>query len=500
MASNVNEFRGYIIALVVFVTLTFVLSGTTYWFYKKYTESQQVVDVKQKEASDANTKRLEAEKLREALVKDVLGFPEEMTNADIEKQKAAAVDERFGEHMKPHTYVRAVEWLTESIVKKHGEMGVLQSAADKFAAEKAQAIAAKDKELADVKKAKEEAEKRATDLAAEHEKYKTLSDSDKNKLITEKQLAAAQAQRLQLVTEEIAKGERYLSAERRKNWPRDAAPADPAKVVPGESANERRVMLLLDEMRDRERSIARQNQIITQLRVADPALQNTVLAATPKDDRVDAFDGRILSVNELDRTVLVSFATTTGIRTGLLFDVYSPTDPQPQLGSKKAVVEVSAIEGGSLVRCRVRRSSTADPILPGDAVASSLWSADAPLEVVIVGSPSLGGTPQADLERLRRLVERVGGTVAESVSPSTTIVVDGGFPKSRGASDGSRKPMTEKDKENRTKQLELAKQMGIKVQAVEPFLGMLGLQLDALGENRMQVPDGRLMPGVRVGP
>jgi hypothetical protein len=225
--------------------------------------------------------------------------------------------------------------------------------------------------------------------------------------------------------------------------------------------------------------------------VADPALQNTVRAATPKDDRVDGFDGRILSVNELDRTVLVACGTTTGLRAGLMFDVYDPTDPRPQLGSDKGVVEVVAIESDSLVRCRVRKDSIRDPIVPGDVVATMLWSPGTPLDVVIVGVVQLGGNPEGDRKRLEQLVQRVGGTVAEAVSPSTTLVVDAGVPQVKGTdADGpaSRKKMTEKEKKFRDEQIREAKQQGIRVMAFEPFLDSLGLQVESVRANRLPVP------------
>ena len=273
--------------------------------------------------------------------------------------------------------------------------------------------------------------------------------------------------------------------DRQQKWPADSEAADGDR-------DERRVAVLLDEMRDRERTIVRLNQIIARLRVADPALQATVLAATPKDDRVDEFDGRILSVNELDRTVLVSVGRTTGLRAGLKFNVFDPTDPQPQIGSKKAVVEVVAIESDSLVRCRVRQDSTRDPIIPGDVVATSLWSPGTPLEVVIVGVTQFGGEPEGDRKRLEQLVERVGGTVADTVSPSTTMVVDAGVPQSKGfdaeGQVASRKFWSDTEKKRRVSQMKAAEQMGIKVIAIEPFLDMLGLQVESVRANRLPVP------------
>ena len=486
MASNNSSVvQSFSIALIVFVMLTFVLAVTTYLFFKKADEAQKVADAKQKEASDANTKRLEADKNRLELVKDVLGFPEDMGNPEILARKQDAIDDVYGKYLEQPTYDNAVEWLSSSIQKHYEAMSSLQADKDRFAAEKKDLAERHESELKKKEETTQNALVKLKDLEGKKQADEAAAVATRKKLEQDRDAANAQTKRLKLIGEKIAEARPYLTVDRQQKWPADGEAADGDR-------DERRVAVLLDEMRDRERTIVRLNQIIAQLRVADPALQNTVLAATPKDDRVDGFVGRILSVNELDRTVLVSVGRTTGLRTGLKLNVYDPTDPQPQLGSKKAMVEVVAIESDSLVRCRVRQDSVRDPILPGDVVATSLWSPGTPLEVVIVGLVQLGGDPEGDRKRLELLVERIGGTVAESVTPSTTMVVDAGVPQVKGVDPegqgASRKFWTAKQKENRTRQLEAAKQLGIKTVAIEPFLGMMGLQVESVRANRLPVP------------
>ena len=486
MASNNSSVvQSFSIALIVFVMLTFVLGVTTYLFFKKADENLKLMEAKQTEASDANTKRLEAEKNRLELVKDVLGFPEELGNPEILKRKQEAIDDVYGKHLEQPTYDNVVKWLSSSVQKHYDSMSSLQAEKDRFAAEKKELADRHESELKKKEESTQNAVAKIKDVEAKQQASEAAAATSIKQLEQARDAATAQTKRLKLVGEKISEARPYLSLDRQQKWPADSEAADGDR-------DERRVAVLLDEMRDRERTIVRLNQIIAQLRVADPALQTTVLAATPKDDRIDEFDGRILSVNELDRTVLVSVGRTTGLRAGLQLNVYAPTDPQPQIGSKKAVVEVVAIESDSLVRCRVRKDSTRDPIIPGDVVATSLWSPGTPLEVVIVGITQFGGEPEADRTRLEQLVERVGGTVADTVSPSTTMVVDAGVPQSKGIdAEGqvaSRKFWSAKQKERRVSQMKAAEQMGIKVTAIEPFLDMLGLQVESVRANRLPVP------------
>jgi hypothetical protein len=486
MASNNSSVvQSFSIALIVFVMLTFVLAVTTYLFFKKADENLKLMEAKQTEASDANTKRLEAEKNRLELVKDVLGFPEELGNAEILKRKQDAIDDVYGKYLEQPTYDSVVKWLSSSVQKHHESMSSLQAEKDRFAAEKKELADRHESELKKKEESTQNAVAKIKDVESKQQASEAAAAASIKQLEQARDAATAQTKRLKLVGEKISEARPYLSLDRQQKWPADSEAADGDR-------DERRVAVLLDEMRDRERTIVRLNQIIAKLRVADPALQTTVLAATPKDDRVDEFDGRILSVNELDRTVLVSVGRTTGLRAGLQLNVYDPTDPQPQIGSKKAVVEVVAIESDSLVRCRVRKDSTRDPIIPGDVVATSLWSPGTPLEVVIVGITQFGGEPEGDRKRLEQLVERVGGTVSDTVSPSTTMVVDAGVPQSKGIdAEGqvaSRKFWSAKQKERRVSQMKAAEQMGIKVTAIEPFLDMLGLQVESVRANRLPVP------------
>lgn len=500
-SSNANAFQSFIIALVVFVILTFVLAVTTYLFFKKADENLKAFEAKQKELSEANTKRLDAETKRELLVKEVLGFDEGTTNDEIIATRKEAIDAVYGKYLEQPTYADAVDWLASSVKKHSTQLSTLQNTSEDLERKKREA---EEKHAAEMKKlaeSRQAAEAALAKIQKEKSDYETQATAEKNKLADERKAAEDRVKRAQTLSGKIAEAQKHLSQDRRSRWPAD--PADGGKGAGETDLDERRLALLLEEMRDRERAVARLNQLVSQLRAVDPAIQKTVLDAIPKDDRVDAFDGRILSVNEIDRTVLVACGATTGLRPGLQFSVFSPGDPQPQLGDAKATVEVVAIESDSLVRCRVRRDETRDPILPGDVVATSLWSPGAPLEVVVVGVVQLGGDPAGDERRLKQLIERIGGTIVDEVAPSTSMVVDAGVPKMTGGDaemQGARKQMTTKQKERRDEQKKLAKNLGVRVVAIEPFLDMMGLQTESVRQNRLPVPVNDQAPPTPSGP
>jgi flagellar motor protein MotB len=505
MAKSANDKQPYIIGLIIFVLLTFVLAVTNYFAYKWGFDNKTAMEEAQKKESEANSKMRTAILSRKTVVQDVLGMDmdnidtdnvEEILkqNEEILSRKKKQVDDVFSANVDPPTYTKTLDWIASSIKTHNGQMKACEDAKEAFETEKKKLVAEKDKELQDKDGKLKELQSALDEKQQELAKYQEDTTKQKDELVAEKKKAEDKLALLKSLGEEIARCKDHLSTERQKQWP-GAGEGDAA--ADGGSDIER-LKLLFVEMRDKDRAIAALNQVVAQLRVADPALQKIVRDAIPKDDRIDGFDGRILSVNEMDRTVLIALGSTDGIRPGLVFYVYDPTDPQPQIGARKGVVEVVGVEGGSLVRARVRQDATRKPILPGDAVATNLWAPGASLEVVLVGVPQFGGMAEADATRFKRIVERIGGTVETDVSPSTTIVVDGGIPKLKGNDpdvQSVKQTMSDKDKRLREKQLKEASRLGIKVVAMEPFLGMMGLQLDAVGANRLPVPaDQRAAP------
>ncbi|NCA11212.1 BRCT domain-containing protein [bacterium] len=200
---------------------------------------------------------------------------------------------------------------------------------------------------------------------------------------------------------------------------------------------------------------------------------------------MDGFDGRILSVNEIDRTVLLDVGSTRGLRPGLVLRVYDPGDARPQTGDFKAVVEVVAVESGALARARIRSDAVGDPILPGDRVATSLWSPDGTFEAVVVGFVQLDADQKQDQDRLQQLIEGIGGRVEPSVSSATTMLIDAGPPRSPGGVLERTAGWRAADDARREKQLKEARRLGIRTVSVDAFLDMMGLDRSALDSNRL---------------
>jgi hypothetical protein len=329
-----------------------------------------------------------------------------------------------------------------------------------------------EQQVAAAQKSQKDAEQGKTDTEAKRQKQEqdfqarwTEHESKQTELLKAKKDAEDKANRLESLIGKIAGGGQLLSANRLKDFTAKEAAED-------------RLDLVYAELRDRAKVIDEQNRILSSLRVADRDLQETVLAATPKDDRIDGFDGRVISVDERERSVLVSASSTRGIRPGMILHVFSPDDERPQAGDRKGVVEVTSIEGPSLLRATIRRDSNRSPILAGDGVATSLWTAGTAPEVVIVGWVNLDEAGDNDRERLVDLVKRAGGRVVDSVTPMTAMVVDGGKPPAERGEEGFAE-----EARRQSRNLKTAEQFGVRVVGVDALLDMLGLSRSALTSN-----------------
>ena len=474
------------IALIVFVMLTFVLAVTTYLFFSQQLQAQKDAEAARAEATKSKAEFNAAVDERKKL-QEIIGIAEEKNTAEVETDTAETFAAKYPDFKdEPKTYKKLSEWLQKAIADKDEALNANEAAlsAEKQRAEAAAEESAKTQSNMQVQIAAKEEE--AKKLKEEFDKDRGRFVQQEQQLVADQKAALDRATALERLVEEVAKGEQFLSPERQRRFK-------------GQSP-EGRIQTVFEELRECEKTILRQNDLLADLRAADKSLQEVVLAATPKNTREEGFDGRVVSVNESDRSVLVSLRSTAGVRPGLLFHVYRPDDPRPELAAKKAVIEVVSVETETVVKARIRQDSVGDPILSGDGVATSFWKAGAPLEVVVVGFVQIDQDIPADADRLQQLIERIGGRVEQSVGPSTTMIVDAGQPKKIGGEGASRATgWRAADEMRRDKQLKEARRLGIRVVGLDAFLEMMGLDRDALDNNRLERPGSMRLPPSRVG-
>ena len=461
--------------------LTFVLAITTYLFFKQRLDEQTRAETAATETAkaraDLNTARDEKRKLQE-----MIGAAEDKTIDQIEAETNARFAGEFAAFdSEPKTYLKLVEWLGEALRKKESQMDAQRTDHEKKLVEKDQAIAT---EKAAAELAVKDKQTVEQDARSEKDKFdgaRKEFEQQQTRLTEGEQQALEKTTAFDKLRAEVAKGVQFLTPDRQKDF---QSKQDP----------EAQLGVLYAVIRGQAKEIESQNALLAKLRVADAATQAAVDAAIPKDDRIDGFDGRVVSVDEATQTALISCRSTQGMRPGLLLSAYDPKDPRPQVGARKGRLEVIAVEGPTIARARIRRDSIRNPILGGDGVATSLWAPGETPEVVLVGFVQLDNDAEADLDVLRAAVERAGGRLVDGVTAATALVVDAGQPRVAGG--GKAPGWRPVDERRRDREIKSARSLGIRVVALDEVLDMLGIERADLDGSRLprRADDGRSLP------
>jgi hypothetical protein len=115
----------------------------------------------------------------------------------------------------------------------------------------------------------------------------------------------------------------------------------------------------------------------------------------------------------------------------LTFGVYNRGESVPKDGKGKAEVEVFDV-AKTYSAARIVNSGVRKPILQGDIVANLIWNSDRPNVFVITGEFDLDNDGQIDLDgpaKIKALIEKWGGRVADAISIDTDFLVLGQQPQ-----------------------------------------------------------------------
>jgi hypothetical protein len=149
----------------------------------------------------------------------------------------------------------------------------------------------------------------------------------------------------------------------------------------------------------------------------------------PPDVQVAAFepDGKVLLVDYQTKIVHINLGSDERVYRGLTFAIYDKNQPIPRDGKGKAEIEVFDV-GDSVSQARIVRSEPKNPIVVDDIVANLIWDSKKTNTFVVAGDFDLNGDGARDpdaLDKIRALVEKWGGKIADSVTVNTDFVILG---------------------------------------------------------------------------
>ena len=162
------------------------------------------------------------------------------------------------------------------------------------------------------------------------------------------------------------------------------------------------------------------------------AQQEVMKIKRPPDREVLAYrpDGKIILVDNQAKTVHLNIGSDNHVYRGLTFSVYDRGASIPKDGRGKAEIEVFDL-AKTFSSARVTRSEINKPILQGDIIANLIWDSDEANIFVVAGEFDLNNDGDIDyeaVEKIKTLIEKWGGRVADTVSIDTDFVVLGNPP------------------------------------------------------------------------
>ncbi len=153
------------------------------------------------------------------------------------------------------------------------------------------------------------------------------------------------------------------------------------------------------------------------------------------NDEYALVDGRIVSVNPIDRTAYIDLSRSKRLVIGMTFEVYGdPASIRPGANGEyprgKATVEVVQI-GPNSSTVRIIRENKGDPIVSGDVFANALYDPNKTYSFVIAGDFDLDGDTvgsQSELREVEAIITNWGGVVQQDLGGDTDFLILGSRP------------------------------------------------------------------------
>jgi len=158
--------------------------------------------------------------------------------------------------------------------------------------------------------------------------------------------------------------------------------------------------------------------------------QAKVARIVPAPDReVEAFkgDGKIMLIDNSTKIVHLDIGSDDRVYPGLTFSVYEKNMPIPKDGIGKAEIEVFDV-AKTFSAARIIRSQIKRPVVVGDIIANLIWDSDKTNVFVVAGEFDLDDDGNIDYDganKIKELIEKWGGSVADTISVETDFVVLG---------------------------------------------------------------------------
>ncbi|MHC4271329.1 MAG: BRCT domain-containing protein [Planctomycetota bacterium] len=154
--------------------------------------------------------------------------------------------------------------------------------------------------------------------------------------------------------------------------------------------------------------------------------------APPPDSSMTAYksDGEILLIDDQSKIVHINIGTNDRVYQGLTFSVYDKHAPIPKDGKGKAQIEVYNV-GDTISAARIIEDNIKNPVILNDTIINLIWDKDRANVFVVAGDFDVDGDTFIDVdgaEKIKAIISKWGGVVADTVTIDTDYVVLGQEP------------------------------------------------------------------------
>ncbi len=207
-----------------------------------------------------------------------------------------------------------------------------------------------------------------------------------------------------------------------------------------EQTSEERVQALMTQLSEERANFEREHQEklqiqaqleMTQERMKSQQEELQKIVPLPDGEIVaHKSDGKIILVDNQAKVVHLNIGRDDRVYPGLTFTVYDKNMPIPRDGKGKAEIEVYSVEK-NISTAQIIKSEIKRPIILDDLVGNLIWDSDRTNVFAIEGEFDLDGDGKIEedaTDKIKSLIEKWGGKVANSISIETDFLVLGSPP------------------------------------------------------------------------
>jgi hypothetical protein len=368
-----RESQRYQVGLIICIMIIVVQLALVFFFWRASNQSrQQVVDAENR-ATTANKERDRFDNMQQ-LLKAMLGVGDvslktlsEGTGFGVDdtlKPVQAQYDmdmKQFAPPNSPDTelgYTKIVKSLVVALSKTNEELAEANALVKAANDERDRRVAELEQQL---KIARDSQQTLSQQLESEKEQFNT----ERAKYVADKQNDATQIAEVTKQLDELT-----ASSEKRQK-----------------------------ELTDKEANLVKQiNKLKEELAKTSP-------------NKFDVPDGKVITVNQTQRSLWLDLGDDDGLRAQSTFAVFDSHITVGQKGKPKARIEVTRVLGPHQSEARILDDELTNPIVRGDVVYSPAFRAGRSVHFGIVGKMDLNEDGVSDSELVRNLISMNGGKV-----------------------------------------------------------------------------------------